>query len=255
MTTESKTVLERIWQNLLDGTLTPEQARAILPKVYDASGQGMTADSIESFLARAAEVRQEGIASGAAWAQPKPVQGPINVGANRTAQGNLRPNQGPLPELINPFGAYQRGLASAGLNAGIGGGEFGRYLQNQRFAPTNAVFLGQKTLGNLPGENLEQFAGRTRGGDLGAEAQNTFQGLLNQLRGGNTQPESPIMQFLEDYGPGADLAREAAGKRLGNYAASRLLPSSDELIRQFRAGPTGAQNTDFLAYLQRALGL
>lgn len=204
------------------------------------------------------------------YAAQNPVQGPVQKDPRLKfdASGNVLQNYGTLPESENPFGAYQRGLGEAGFNAGIGGGEFGDYLKS-RLAPTSAVFLGGRALrGNLPAGQVEpedafaQYARQTRGGNLGGEAQSTFQGLVDKLRGGdvNTLAEGdPARAFLTpdtgNYGMVTDLAREAARGRLGGYAASRLLPSNDELIRQFRAGPTGAQNTDLLRYLQHAFGL
>lgn len=185
------------------------------------------------------------------------------------ASGKLVRNVGALAEEDFPFGAYQRGLAASGLNAGLGGGEFGEYLQ-RRAAPTSAVFLAQqaltggKPLGTLEGENaFADYAQQTRGGNLGLQAQNLFQRLSNRGRAGgdpNALPQAdPLRAFLlpeqGDYGRIAELGREASRGRLGGYAASQLLPSNEALIRQFRAGPIGAQNQDFLEYMRRAFGL
>ncbi len=193
---------------------------------------------------------------------PAQVSGPIQTDVTQF------PNQGVRPEEIEPFGAYTRGLAGQGLNAGIGGGAFGSYLQS-RFNPTSAVFLGQKGVRGLlpsgqvePENAFEQFASQTRGGGLGAQAQTAFQGLMNKLRGGDINALAygdPARAFLapedEQMGMGASLAREAVRGRLGGYAASQLLPSNADIVQQFRGGPSGAQNTAFLAYLQRAFGL
>lgn len=269
MTTSASTQdqRQRLWEGLLNGTISTEQAIGELRRLVP----GLSNDGIRSFISQALETRKQGMQSGASWArQPtQEIQGPVQTSdrpLRYDANGNLIPNQGPLPEEENPFGAFQRGLGKAGLNVGLGGGEFGNFLRG-RFAPTNAVFLAQQALsgGQIPGEEADpnlfaNFAQQTRGGGLGVQAQGVFQSLINRQRGGDINAaDTRLLPFLapsgDDYGLATDLAREAARGRLGGYAASRLLPSNPELISQFRAGPTGAQNTDFLNFLRSAFGL
>ena len=260
--------IKRITDDLRAGEIgSYDDALALIQQLLDAQG-----DYIDTLAAAKSYLSSAGLNSQAdvGTAQVLPVQGATPPPAKRVdAQGNLVSNTGPLPEEDFPFGAYQRGLAGAGLNAGLGGGEFGSYLKG-RAAPTSATFLAQqaltggKPLGKLEGENaFADYAQQTRGGNLGLQAQNLFQRLVNRGRGGgdpNTLPEAdPLRAFLlpeeGDYGRIADLGREASRGRLGGYAASQLLPTNASLISQFRGSDIGAQNQDFLEYMRRAFGL
>lgn len=247
---------------LKSGQMTAQEADTALQEAYASLGftPQQIADSLKAFQRDTGQFRQP----------QNPVQGPVQTDPKLRfdASGNVQQNYGTLPESENPWGAYQRGLGQAGFNAGVGGGEFGDYLKS-RLAPTSAVFLGGRALrGNLPAGQVEpenafaQYAQQTRGGNLGGQAQDVFQGLMNKLRGGDVNALAegdPARAFLtpnaDQYGMVTNLAREAARGRLGGYAASQLLPGNDDLLRQFRAGPTGAQNTDLMRYLQHAFGL
>src|SRR3990167_9847218 len=262
MTTETKTPEQKIWESMLNGTITFEEGRAALTRLRGA-------EVADRLVTSAMEQRQAGRAAGAAWTMPPAISGPIGLPPPRfDAKGQLIVNQGPRPEETEPFGAYQRGLAGVGRNAGIGGGAFGDYLQG-RFAPTLATFLGKQALrGPLPAGEVEpqdafqQYAQQYGGQDMGLQAQSTFQGLMNKLRGGDVSKlgeADPLRAFLTpsdaQMGQGLNLAREATRGRLGGLASRYLLPSNEDLLQQFQGGPTGAQNTDFMAYLQRAFWL
>lgn len=256
------TEIDRIWVGLLNGTITPEEARRILPDVRDSSGRGISPDSIESLLRSAAEQRRQGLASGAAWAQPsqaQPVSGP--VGTTRTVTG--RSNVGPRTELTDPEMAFRRGLGSAGLETGLGSGVFGQFLRD-RFQPTQAVFGAQTALGGGGGPNpnaFQEFAQQTQG-NVGVQARNAFQELLNQLRGGGLTGEGSgrLQPWLapetsQQEADVSNLAREAASGKYGPFFAQRFLPSSQRLLEEFQAGPTGQQTTDLLPFLRKAFGL
>lgn len=257
--TELYQKIGEITKRLGFGTMSYDEALQLVAELLTSQGDYLDPNAAaQSYLSSAGFNSQADVGK----TPPPPVSGPVQTDITKF------PNQGARPEEIEPFGAYTRGLASRGLNAGIGGGAFGNYLKN-RFTPTNAVFLGQQALRGLlppgqvaPENAFEQFASQTRGGGLGAQAQTAFQGLLNKQRGGdvNALPfGDPARAFLtpedDQMAMVASLAREAARGRLGGYAASQLLPSNADLLQQFRGGPSGAQNTALLDYLRAAFGL
>ena len=109
MATE-KTELQRIWAALLNGTMTPDEARLILPRLRDSSGQPIKAEGIESLLRAAAEQRASGMASGAAWAQApvKPAEtGLVSQHSRNVLAANDPANLSLLGEN-DPFAAFTR---------------------------------------------------------------------------------------------------------------------------------------------------
>lgn len=253
------------------GKLDSDGFRAAVKELYLQMGfdDAAASEQMEEWYSYARTGQSPYLPSQTPYDPVPQVQGPLMKEPTKyDSAGNLVKTQGALPEEVNPFGAYQRGISVAGGNAGIGGGEFGNYLQG-RYNPTNAVFLGQRAVRGLnPAGQQEDpnafanYATKTRGGGLGEEAQLAFQGLMNKLTGdvsklGAADPSRPFLtpDSIEDYGLGASLGQEAARGRMGGYAASRLLPSNSALINQFRAGPTGAQSTAWMDFVRKAYGL
>ena len=200
------------------------------------------------------------------------------TGPPPTYQGPLKFTQGPptvLPEeMFGGFPAYSRGLERAGLPTGTMGGPFGSFLRG-RFNPTEATFLGGIAARGDPGPYEDEaggpytrdaynafanFVSGAGGMGLGRQASESFQSLLDLQRGGPGSGSEYAQKFIApdafaDYQLGAGLGLEAARGKIGGFAASRLLPSREDLAYEWLGGPRAMNQAEYLDWVNRKLGL
>ena len=156
------------------------------------------------------------------------------------------------------FGAATRGL---GINTGLGGGAFGRFIGG-RFRPADVAFSAQTALGQRPADVQNAFrdfvSQNLLGGGIRARAGEAFQGLLDLSQSGFPNALQSTFTAPEGFGQfqrAAQLGRSALGSQIGGFALSRLAPSIEDLVNAFQQGPTAANAAGFLPFLQQQLGI